>query len=179
MTERYDTPLSERFAKDAADEQFLARLNTILEPFEREEYRDLPETYPTLYVIGAPRSGTTLLSQVFCSHLDVSYVSNLSAAFWKAPLVGRSRQRRQRAFSRAPTFVVRSEFGRTTGLYEPHEFGYFWSRQLGYPDMQQRDASFEEQIDWASVRKTLNNMTHAVGKPRCLSPFCSRFTSLG
>lgn len=173
MTERDDMPLSDRFAKDAEDEQFLARLNTILEPFEHEEYRDLSETYPTLYVVGAPRSGTTLLSQVLCSHLDVSYVSNLSAAFWKAPVYGLKLARKLQPHALASSF--QSDFGRTTGLYEPHEFGYFWSQQLGYPDMQQREASFEEQIDWAILRTTLNNMTHAVGKAMVFKPFLLAF----
>jgi len=53
---RVDPPLSAAFAKDPADERFIAQLNAALAPLEDAGYRDLPERLPTLHIVGAPRS---------------------------------------------------------------------------------------------------------------------------
>ena len=81
ITVRPDEPeLAVSYRKDPTEESFLARLNATLAGFEDEGYRDLPEELPTLHVIGAPRSGTTLLHQVVAGGLDVASVTNLVAA---------------------------------------------------------------------------------------------------
>ena len=89
MTDRIDTKLSGAFAKDVSEEAFLAELNKALVPFE-ERCRGAAseEQFATLHVTGAPRSGTTLLTQAVAGRLDVAPVANLAAAFWEAPCVG-------------------------------------------------------------------------------------------
>ena len=56
---RLDPPLTEAFAKDPVEEEFLDRFNAALAPLEDSSYRDLPERLPTLHIVGSPRSGTT------------------------------------------------------------------------------------------------------------------------
>jgi len=150
-------------SKNPAEEDFLERLNAFLAPHQEDDYRDLPEAYPTLHIVGAPRSGTTLLHQVIASHLQVGYVDNLVASFWRAPVYGMLLSKKLIGGRRLSSF--RSEFGRTQGIHEPHEFGYFWSGALGYEEMLQKDEAFEEQIDWARLRLILINMAHACGAP--------------
>lgn len=166
---RIDTGLSEAFAKDAADEDFLEHLNLLLEPHERagiDPHAD--EVMPTLHVVGSPRSGTTLMYQLVASGLDVGYVNNLSAAFWLAPTYGVRLARKLGVASLRSSFS--SQFGRTSGVSEPHEFGYFWSHHLRYPDMRQRDAAHEATVDWARLRATLIAMTAAHGAPMTFKP---------
>ncbi len=166
---RVDKPLSEAFAKDAADEDFLEHLNLLLAPHEREQLDlDAPEVYPTLHVVGSPRSGTTLLYQVIASALDVGYVNNLSAAFWLAPTYGVRLARKLGVDRLSSSFS--SAFGRTSGVAEPHEFGYFWSHHLRYPDMRQRDAQHEATIDWPVLRATIIAMAGAQGRPMTFKP---------
>lgn len=166
---RVDTGLSATFAKNADDEDFLEHLNLLLAPHERDATDpDAPETLPTLHVVGSPRSGTTLLYQVVASGLDVGYVNNLSAAFWLAPTYGLRLARKLGVDVLESSFA--STFGRTAGVSEPHEFGYFWSHHLRYPDMRQRDAAHEDGIDWAGLRATLVAMAAAAGRPMTFKP---------
>lgn len=165
---RIDPELSEQYAKDPVEEEFLERLNAALAPFEAAEERDLPEALPTLHVIGAPRSGTTLLYQVVASGLEVGYVNNLVAAFWRAPATG-VRLARKLGLQRGGSSFD-SSFGRTEGPDEPHEFGYFWNHRLGYPDLAERDPGHEAAIDWGALRRAIVNMADAAGAPMAFKP---------
>ncbi len=166
---RLDPALAEGFRKDPLEEDFLERLNGVLRPAEEEDYRDLPERLPTLHVIGAPRSGTTLLYQVIASGLEVGYVNNLIAAFWLAPATG-VRLSRKLGLDGGPSSSFHSSFGRTEGVGEPHEFGYFWNHHLRYPDLAERDREHEASIDWARLRRVLVNMARADGRPMAFKP---------
>ena len=80
--------LAAPFRKDAGEEFFLDDLNQRLAAAHDQELVERPELFPTLHVVGPPRSGTTLLMQLLAAHLEVGYINNLIAAFWRAPLYG-------------------------------------------------------------------------------------------
>jgi hypothetical protein len=166
---RRDPDLAEGYRKDPSEEDFLERINGLLGAAEEREYRDLPERLPTLHVVGAPRSGTTLLYQVIASGLDVGYVNNLIAAFWLAPVAG-LRLSRKLGLAAGPASSFDSSFGRTEGVAEPHEYGYFWNHHLGYPDLAERDPGHGEAIDWPRLRRVLVNMAEAEGRPLAFKP---------
>jgi hypothetical protein len=155
--------------KDPAEEDYLARLNTALGPFEESGYLDGPETFPTLHVIGVPRAGTTLAPQLLASYLDVGYINNLIAAFWKAPTVGIRLSRKLLCTGAESSFT--SAFGRTDAIREPHEFGYFWRDLLEYPDLSDQGPQHDQRIDWARVRRVLTNMTYAFERPIVFKSF--------
>ena len=73
--------LAAPFRKDAAEEFFLDDLNQRLAAAHDQELVERPELFPTLHVVGPPRSGTTLLMQLLAAHLEVGYINNLIAAF--------------------------------------------------------------------------------------------------
>lgn len=165
---RLEPEVAKRYRKDRDDEEILATLNTILAPHQETAYRDLEEEHATLHIVGAPRSGTTLLNQLVCSCLDVGYVNHLIAAFWRAPVFGIRLSRK--LLGDAPQSTYESEFGRTSGITEPHEFGYFWSSLLGYREPLQK-APDEDDIDWGRMRKVLLNMSDAFGRPAVYKSF--------
>ncbi len=165
---RRDAHLVGAYAKDPDEERFLERLNEILAPHADADLLDLDEIYPTLHIVGVPRSGTTLLYQVVAGGLDVGYVNNLVAAFWRAPVYGIGLSRKLGLDEPGSSFA--SGFGRTRGIQEPHEFGYFWNGHLRYPDLSQRPAGHEATIDWAHLRRVLLNMAHASGRPMAFKP---------
>jgi len=168
MIDRIEPDLTERFRKDPEKEAFLSRLNRILAPYQEEDYvPDLPERYPTVHVIGVPRSGTTLLTQLLAAHTDIGYINNLIAAFWKAPVYGIRLSAQVVPQNMGSSY--RSEFGRTRGIHEPHEFGYFWSDLLNYREM--REGGEEREIDWNRVRLVLTNMTRASMGPILFKSF--------
>ena len=81
-----------------------------------------PLGHPPLFVVGAPRSGSTLLCQVLVQAFDVGYLSNRHCRLWGAPsLVERLRHP-------APPTSFSSRFGSTSGAGEPSECGPFWYR---------------------------------------------------
>ena len=162
MIKRIEPEVTDKFRKDPDQENFLARLNHILAPHQEEDYiENLPERFPTVHVIGAPRSGTTLLTQVLAAHTNIGYINNLIAAFWKAPVYGIRLS--AQVVPRNTGSSYQSEFGRTKGIHEPHEFGYFWSELLDYQEM--REPEEEKNIDWEHVRLIFTNMTRAYGGP--------------
>ena len=165
---RHDPELTGEFAKDSAGEEFLEKLNALLAPQADADYLDLDEAYPTLHVIGAPRSGTTLLHQTLASGLEIGYVNNLIAAFWRAPAYG-IRLSRKLGIERLES-SFESSFGRTSGIGEPHEFGYFWNDHLRYPDLSERPAGHEKTIDWAYLRRVIVNMAYESGGPMMFKP---------
>ena len=118
------------------------------------------EPYPLVFIIGVPRSGTTLLSQLVSFYLNVSYINNLVAAFWSAPLYGIALSTKILS-SATPSF--RSSFGKTEGLGEPHEFGYFWKELFRYDMRFQPTVEIEERIDWDRVQRSLRSIGHAFG----------------
>jgi hypothetical protein len=155
--------------KDPAEEDFLLRLNDVLVSMEEADFVGCTERFPTLQVIGVPRSGTTLATQIVARHLDIGYINNLIAAFWRAPTVGIRLSRKLLRKGMSSSFV--STFGGTSGIEEPHEFGYFWRELLGYQDLSDRGEEFAENIDWARVRTMMNKMTHAFERPVMFKSF--------
>jgi Sulfotransferase family len=83
---------------------------------------DAPLHHPPVFVVGAPRSGSTLLYQVLVQAFDVGYLSNRHCRLWGAPSV----VERVRRVEPPPSFS--SRFGRTSAADEPSECGPFWYR---------------------------------------------------
>ena len=81
-----------------------------------------------LLVVGLPRSGTTLVSQLLAQHLDVSYFPNISAMFPDAPIWATQRYLGQ--FDRPPR-SNKSFFGSTVGLGGINDGFHIWNRWLG------------------------------------------------
>lgn len=158
---RKDQEFIDKYKKDASFEAVLQSLNTHLSAPEQELYQNYPEVYSCIHVVGAPRSGTTLLNQLISSCLDVGYVNNFIATFYKAPVHGITLSKKLLGTHYPSNFS--SEFGKTNTIYEPHEFGYFWSDLLKYPEIAQMPPEHEQTIDWEKLRLTLLNMCQAFG----------------
>jgi LPS sulfotransferase NodH len=153
------------YAKDAGDEAFLRAVNERLESLERERYVDTDIEHPFLFVVGLPRSGTTLLSQLLAYCLDVGYVDNVAARFWLAPVHGLRLSRILVGNEKPAAFE--SDYARTHDLRAIHEFGYFWRRWLRketFADVA-RSRELESEIDWDGLRLTLANVQRQLGRP--------------
>ena len=153
------------YAKDPLGERFLEELNEYLQPRELDLYRDHEVEHPFLFVVGLPRSGTTLLSQVLAYCLDAGYVNNFAARFWLAPVHGIRLARLIAGDGEDVAFE--SDYARTRSLQDIHEFGYFWRHWLRKHTFEDvvRAAESEGEIDWAGLRRTLANVQHELGKP--------------
>ncbi len=81
-----------------------------------------PLSHPPLLVVGAPRSGSTLLYQALVQAFDVGYLSNRHCTFYGAPSLV------ERGWHPQPPVGFTSRFGRTSGPAAPSECGEFWYR---------------------------------------------------
>lgn len=127
----------------------------------------------SIHVIGAPRSGTSLVTQYLVSALDLAYPSNLFAAFYRVPLFGVEFVKRFLTENSISNFE--SNFGRTVGPFEPHEFGYFWNMHLKYDDFQGKASSHEQHVDWKNLNLILNNIAASFDKPVVYKSFLLGF----
>jgi hypothetical protein len=122
----------EAYRKDQAGETLLAALNEALAriPLPAPPADADVARLPIVYIIGAPRSGTTLLSQLTSRFLPLGYIDNLMARFWSRPSVGIRLSRAVLGPKSREGIVFHSTHGVSEGVHGPHEFGYFWRRWL-------------------------------------------------
>lgn len=151
------------YCKNPEDEAFLEWLNESLQ-HEQGNYLDLKEEHPFIFIFGLPRSGTTLLTQLVANCFDIGYINNFTARFWKAPITGIKLS--GILFDREKKSDFKSDYGRTGGIADIHDFAYFWQRWLKirhFSDLVDIKAK-EKEIDWKSLKKALLNIQGKFGK---------------
>jgi len=99
----------------------------LLEPAERvlAPNLDQPLRYPPIFLLGAPRSGSTLATQVITDALDLGYISNRHCQWFGAPAFA---ERLFHPTAQRPSSDYRSTHGQTNGPYAPAECGKWWYR---------------------------------------------------
>lgn len=141
--------------------------NRLVQPFDRllvRIHRD--PTIPIVFVVGVPRSGTTLLYQLMSTHLDVGYVSNAMARWWIAPLAA---ARFRLPSNEGPTsLTLASNLGRSEGPDGPHEFGWFWQFHLDHQESDDLDAEALAARDFRAARAELEGLAGYFNRPLVL-----------
>jgi len=168
-----------RYRKDEALEAALAAFNARLlasVPAAAPGAEITPFTGPVVFVVGPPRSGTTLLMQVLTRTRAFTFPDHIVARFPGDPAAGVLVSRSLRGpftgldpanAAATPDAPVRSEHGVTPGLFEPHEFGYFWSRLFDFSRGHAQDAAQLARADWRGLHAALAGM-YAAGEDRPL-----------
>jgi hypothetical protein len=115
---------------------------------------------PIVIVTGAPRSGTTVLSQALIHHLPVTYFNNLTAVFPRAPITA---NRLFRRLLPKPAGTLHSYYGRTSGFASENDALHLWDRFLGtdrYAVPERLDARTALEL-----RRFFGAYEHAFGRP--------------
>ncbi len=165
---------TETFLRNADLEARLQELGSLLAPAE-EAAQQAPASraWPLVLVVGAPRSGTTLMMQWLAASGAFSYPSNLLSRFFAAPTVGARIQQLlcDPAYSHgeeleglARPFDFSSDLGKTRGPLAPHEFWYLWRRFLPTVDIEPLGDRAGE-ADWAGLRSAFSGMAEVFGRP--------------
>ncbi|MBW1874578.1 MAG: sulfotransferase [Deltaproteobacteria bacterium] len=140
--------------------------NRALEPIDTLfRRRHSGSRMPIVFIVGAPRSGTTVLYQLIAEHLDVGFINNRMARYFAAPIVGAMLHGRTGG---GHELALSSEYGRTGGDHSPHEFSWFWHY---YGDFRLNDDLSDEElsrIDWQPVKRSLEGLTGYFKRPLVL-----------
>ena len=165
--------LTSNYQKQEAFEDALNSLNKQLSVSQTELFQEDLKDQVTIHVIGAPRSGTTLVTQLALSNIEIGYINNFIATFWNAPLYGILLSKKLLGENYQSDF--KSDFGRTISVQEPHEFGYFWKHQLNYTDHLQQTYNKEYNLPWDKLKNILYQMCFAYNKPILFKSFLYGF----
>ncbi len=118
-------------------EIILRDLNNSIKEIEKNEIGKIPESsLPIVFFCFAPRTGSTLISQVLAHTQEIAYISNYAARFWEAPYIALLLERelglRELVDKNIRSDDYSSEYGVTKNIFEPHEFGFFWNKYIPY-----------------------------------------------
>lgn len=105
-------------------------LFNILEEPKKKPYLNLGEKHQPIFIVGAPRTGSTILYQMLTNMFDVLYIDNLTCLFNSSFFLGFYLS--DRVFKNKAHNCFTSIHGRTlhAGLRAPSECGQFWYRWL-------------------------------------------------
>ncbi len=157
---------AESYRKDRDYEQLLEDINAQVEPLEERGITGEGEPDdPVVFIVGVPRSGSTLLYQILAETGAFGYCSNLMARFYRNPSFGLRVQRLLEPVLPDGSMSWTSEFGRTERWYEPHEFGYFWERHFPFESGHGLAESEEAEISWEQFREDIRRLLSGFGKP--------------
>jgi len=160
-----------KYQVDIEFENILQEMNKALRPINDNlsstaHEGDLP---PLIFFCFAPRTGSTLISQVLARTGEFSYVSNYVARFWEAPylsmIIEKKLDLRQLNEHKIYPGMLKSDYGTTFHFAEPHEFGFFWNKLLPNNETHFIEPGQvpEQQATW--VRQQINAMRRVYNKP--------------
>ena len=123
---------------------------------------DSGEPYPPVFIIGPPRSGTTLLYQVLVDRYAFGYFSNWMAQFPRSPIAA-SWLHKLRSRTKGPPGDYTSEWGTTKGPMGPHETGSFWYRWFPNGDQVYVPAGATPKSSLVELRQEVAGMSRVFG----------------
>lgn len=143
---------------------YYARNRSLL-PLEwilQQRYRG--QRYPIAFIVGVPRSGTTLLYQLMARFLRVGYITNRMARYWMTPMAGAlltGRIDRSR-------IELESSYGAGSPDMSPHEFSWFWHFHGYMTESDHLDETALDKIDWRSITASLSGLAEYYRAPLVL-----------
>lgn len=96
---------------------------------------DLSRMQP-IFIVGAPRTGSTLLFELLISTYRTSYITNLSALLYKSPVLA---TKLIKSLGLAHTFSGTSKYGYIQGLSAPSEAGVLFNHWFGNDESVKQD----------------------------------------
>lgn len=165
-----EPPRTIAYKKDLQAEQILIPMNDTLSSLERRLVANFESPrYPSIFIVGAPRSGTTLLTQLLINSYKIGYINNVIARFWQAPYIGaRLASTFKYTIHDSPALELTSDLGATSYYLGPSEFGYFWRRWFKYGETHQLSKKQYDSIDIKFLRQEIGAIESVFKKPLLL-----------
>lgn len=163
-----------KFQKNQDLEALSSELNAFLKTFGKNRSQAKIPELPPVFIVGAPRSGTTLVYQTLASTQAFAFPSNLMSRFYGslrfASLVHKVVVDRRFDFHGEFSDVVSevgfdSRLGKTKGLAQPNEFWYFWRRFFPVSVPVKLTKSEMENADIENFVSEIAEMEEVFGRP--------------
>jgi hypothetical protein len=122
--------------------------------------REGDDSQPACFVLGPPRSGTTLLYELMITRYRFAYLSNLAHRFYLTPVTGtflgrRGIQQWQGGFE--------SNYGHIEGWAAPNEGGWIWNRW--FPEESYLDDARAAALPVETIRNTVRAISRVLDAP--------------
>lgn len=164
------------FKRNIELEQLLGEINSDIAMAEKNLLKKNIREYPVVFIMGAMRSGTTLLEQWMADMNVFAYPSNIMSRFFGAPIIGGKIQKlltdekynfRDEIidFSLNREIIFESSNGKTKGALQPNEFWYFWRRFLPEDLRGYTSEDLYEKVDIQTMRRELWGIAQVFDKP--------------
>jgi hypothetical protein len=153
-------------------DELLDKVNCLFEEAELREIAQLTQPkLPAVFIVGNPRSGTTLLYQWLAATGLFAYPSNIMSRLYTAPYIGGLLHKifidydkhGELCGNRGFDFV--SLLGKTKGAHSPHEFWYFWRRFFHFGKIQRLSEAELTEVNHELFLKELAAMERCFEKP--------------
>jgi len=166
---------TEVFQPNKSLDQLIAELTAILKPLQQNIQSQFTEnSYPFLFIVGAPRSGTTLLLQWIASLGDFAYPTNLLNRFSYAPYLGAQIQKIlfDKKYDFGNEFAdlksslnYQSNLGKSQGALATNEFQFFFRQYMNNFEPSYLNSKELEQVNFDGIKKGLISIEKAFEKP--------------
>ncbi len=164
------------FQRNETLENYLKDLQRTLWKSEQDLLTKPQRDYPIVFILGAARSGTTLLLQWLAQTKEFSYPTNFLSRFYGAPMVGAmiqnliiSKEYRFRdefcELNHVDTSNFTSNNGKTSGIMQPNEFWYLWRRFLPEDSWKYTNDQLINSVDIEMMRKEFIGIANVLKKP--------------
>ena len=114
-------------------------------------------SFPKIFIVGAPRSGTTILYQLMASNYHLSYFPSAIAQYYVTPLTG-FELKKIKSFKRE-LIGFKSRYGSVQGDWMPHEFGYYWQYRFLHNGTDELNTNQLDKIRWNWLNKEINTIS--------------------
>ncbi|WP_170399796.1 sulfotransferase [Ruegeria arenilitoris] len=136
-------------------------VHTVLAPLEAQMLKRQPEAkWPHIFILGAPRSGTSLFYELMATQFAFACFTNLAHRFYKTPLAA---TKLGRSFISRHKPAYQSDYGHISGWAAPNEGGWIWQRWLEDGPWVNESKIVELPVD--EIRSTLAGMSNLSAAP--------------
>lgn len=164
-----------QFRRNEDLERLLEELAGYLGPIEGEIEKNFGRpAMPPLFLVGNPRSGTSVFMQFLALSGAFSIPTNLLSRFYYAPFLGAKIQElltnpeydyKKELTAENSGAGLASDIGKTQGSLAPSEFFHFWRRFLPRYDPEYLDEGDCEKIDMAGLQKGIAAIESVFARP--------------
>ena len=156
------------YQKDEKLEKRMRELNRMLLLLQEEISKGMKAPKkPTIFLLGLPRSGHTLLAQLLITRFHIAYPTNFVARLWKVPGLAARIQRLvlEPAMVNYPSELMQfeSDQGLAWGVYGIHEFGYFWRDIINFGETHSLSDEEWERVDKEGLLRLVASLEYEFG----------------